>query len=190
MVDDQSLKAWFVQEILPLEAALNRYIRRNGGRDADVADIRQDIYVRLYTAAREELPRMAKPFLFATARNYLINGAKRAQVVSIEYVAELEASASVDEITPERNAIAFEELRQLRAGMEQLPPRCREVVTLRKIEGLSTREAASRLDVGIDTIEQQMVHGMRALVDFMLGGSGKIRRPPAKKARSERGEKK
>jgi RNA polymerase sigma-70 factor (ECF subfamily) len=51
---------------------------------------------------------------------------------------------------------------------------------LRKIEGLSTRETSERLGVGIDTIEQQLVHGMRALVDFMLGGSGKIRRKAAK----------
>jgi hypothetical protein len=28
-----------------------------------------------------------------------------------------------------------------------------------------------------------MVHGMRALVDFMMGGPGKIRRPPARKRR-------
>jgi len=61
--------------------------------------------------------------------------------------------------------------------MDALPPRCREVVRLRKVEGLTTRETADRLGVGIDTIEQQLTLGMRALVDFMLGGSGKVRRP-------------
>ena len=64
----------------------------------------------------------------------------------------------------------------MQAGLDRLPPRCREVVRLRKIEGLSTRETAERLGVGIDTVEQQTVHGMRALVDFMLGGTGKIQR--------------
>ena len=54
---------------------------------------------------------------------------------------------------------------------------------LRKIEGLSTKEVAARLNIGVDAVEQQMVHGMRALVDFMMGGPGKIRRPPAKKRR-------
>ena len=28
-----------------------------------------------------------------------------------------------------------------------------------------------------DTVERQTTHGMRALADFMLGGSGRIRRP-------------
>jgi RNA polymerase sigma factor (sigma-70 family) len=178
MVDDEVVKEWFVQEILPLEPSLTRFIRRHCRKAADVADIRQDVYVRIYAAAREQLPRRAGPFMFTTARNHLINCAKRAQIVSIEYVADLEASSfAVDTVTPDRTLLAQDEFRRVRAGLDRLPPRCREVVLLRKIEGLSTREAAMRLHVGIDTVEQQMVHGMRALVDFMLGGSGRIRRP-------------
>lgn len=177
MIDDEVVKAWFVQEILPLEPTLTRFIRRHCRKEADVADLRQDVYVRIYTAAREQLPSQARPFMFTTARNHLINCAKRAQIVSIEYVSDLEASIfAIDTVTPDRTLSAQDEFRRVRAGLAQLPPRCREVVLLRKIEGLSTREVAMRLHVGIDTVEQQMVHGMRALVDFMLGGSGKIRR--------------
>jgi RNA polymerase sigma factor (sigma-70 family) len=183
MIDDEAVKAWFVQEILPLEAMLTRFIRLNWRHRADIADLRQDIYARICASAREQLPRQAKPFLFTTARNHLINCAKRAQVVSIEYFADLEASMfAVDTVTPERTLLAQDEFRRVRNGLEQLPPRCREVVLLRKIEGLSTREVATRLHVGIDTVEQQMVHGMRALVDFMLGGSGKIRRPQRRRS--------
>ena len=32
--------------------------------------------------------------------------------------------------------------------------------------------------VEFDGVEKQMVLGMRALPDFMLGGSGKVQRPP------------
>ncbi len=45
------------------------------------------------------------------------------------------------------------------AGLAGLPPKCREVVRLRKVEGLTTREAADRLGVGIDTIERQLAIG-------------------------------
>jgi RNA polymerase sigma-70 factor (ECF subfamily) len=187
MVDDEVVKEWFVQEILPLEPSLTRFIRRHCRQAADVADLRQDVYVRIYAAAREQLPRQARPFVFTTARNHLINCAKRAQIVSIEYVADLEASIfAIDTVTPDRTLSAQDEFRRVRTGLDQLPPRCREVVLLRKIEGLSTREVAMRLDVGINTVEQQMVHGMRALVDFMLGGSGKIRRPATAKRSLEK----
>ncbi len=182
MVDAATLKAWFFREIFPLEPALTRFIRRNWRNESDVADLRQDIYARVYSAAREQLPLQAKPFLFTTARNHLINTAKRAQIVSIEHVADLEASnVAIDTVTPDRHVAARDELRRVQEGLDRLPPRCREVVVLRKIEGLSTREVALRLNVGSDTVEQQMVHGMRALVDFMMGGSGKIRRPSAKR---------
>lgn len=177
MLDDAQVKAWFCKEILPLEPALTRFIRRNWRNPDDVADLRQEVYARICASAREQLPTQAKPFLFATARNHLINCAKRSQIVSIEYVADLETlPIGVDHLTPDRHVAARDQLRRATAGLERLPPRCREVVRLRKIEGLSTREAAERLGVGIDTIEKQLVHGMRALVDFMLGGRGRIRR--------------
>lgn len=177
MVDDGVVKDWFFREIYPLEPVLTRYLRRNWRDQAEVSDLRQEVYARVYAAARERLPHQPKQYLLMTARNHLINNAKRTQVVQIDYVADLETSAVVvDNDTPERQLTAREELRRIQAGLERLPPRCRQVVMLRKIEGLSTREAAERMHVGIDTIEQQMVHGMRALVDFMLGGTGKIRR--------------
>ena len=187
MIDDETLRRWFFREVFPLEPALTRYIRRNWRNGSDVADLRQEIYVRVYGAARERLPLQAKPFLFTTARNHLINQARSARVVSMEHVADLESSpVLVDAMTPDRHLTARDELRRVQAGLDRLPPRCREVVVLRKIEGLSTKAVAARLNIGVDTVEQQMVHGMRALVDFMSGGTGKIRRRPAKpRARAE-----
>lgn len=180
MVDAQRLDDWFLSEVLPLEPALTRFLRRNWRNPAEVADLRQDLYVRLYDAGRDGLPNQTKPFVFRAARNLLINRALRGQVVSIELVADLEAlNVVADTLTPERHVAAREELRRLRAGLEKLPPRCRQVVELRRIEGLSQREVAARLGVGEDTVEKQMVYGMRALIDFMLGGSGKVRRGAA-----------
>lgn len=187
MVDSSALKAWFFREVLPLEPALMRFLRRNWRNSAEIVDMRQDIYARIYDAAREELPLQTKAFLFATARNYLINRARRARVISIELVADLEAlSVAADMVTPDRHATAREELHRVQAGLDRLPPRCREVIVLRKIEGLSQREVAARMGIGEDTVERQMVQGMRALVDFMLGGTGRIRRSSAREHKVER----
>jgi RNA polymerase sigma factor (sigma-70 family) len=97
--------------------------------------------------------------------------------VSIDLVADLEAlNTPFDEPGAHRQLEAREELRRVQAGLDLLPPRCREVVVARRIEGLSQRETAQRLGIGEDTVERQMLNGMRALVDFMLGGSGKLKR--------------
>jgi RNA polymerase sigma-70 factor (ECF subfamily) len=186
LIDDPTLQAWFFREVFPLEAALTRFIRRNWRNESEVVDLRQEIYARIYASARQQLPLQAKAFLFTTARNHLINSATRARIVSFEHVTDLEAlPIAIDEMTPDRTLLAREALRRVQAGLDRLPPRCRQVVVLRRIEGLTTREVASRLGVSIDTVEQQMVHGMRALVDFMMGGSGKIRRGGARRPASK-----
>lgn len=180
MVDAQRLDDWFLSEVMPLEPALMRFLRRNWRNTSEIADLRQELYMKLYDAGRAGLPTQTRAFVFRAARNLLINRALREQVVSIELVADLEALDVADASAgPERQTAARQELRRLQVGLDRLPPRCREVVVLRRIEGLSQREVAGRLGVGEDTVEKQMVYGMRALIDFMLGGSGKIRRGPA-----------
>ena len=82
-----------------------------------------------------------------------------------------------DEVTPERHLGARDELRRLQQGLQKLPHKCRQIVELRKIYGLSQREVAGRLGIAEDTVERQTLLGMRALADFMLGGTGKIQRP-------------
>ena len=83
-----------------------------------------------------------KPFVFATARNLLIDRVRREQVVPIEAVADLDAlDIAIDAPGPDRNAMARDELRRLHAALDQLPPRCREVV-VKRIEGLTRREIA------------------------------------------------
>lgn len=176
-IDDRVLNEWFCQEVLPLERGLTRYILRNSRNNSDLSDLRQAIYERVLAGARRELPQNTKAFVFTVARNHLINFAKRAQIISFELVSDLETVESDPEIFDvERHLSARDELRRAHEGLDRLPPRCREVVRLRKVEGLSTKEVAERMGVGIHTVEKQMTDGMRALVDFMMGGSGKVRR--------------
>jgi RNA polymerase sigma-70 factor (ECF subfamily) len=178
MIDDAALNAWFCGQVLPLEPALTSFIRSNWRISDDVVELRQDIYERLLAGVRLELPTNTKAFVFAVARNHLINQAVRSRIVSFELVADLENDTeATDLFATERHLDARDQLRRARDGLESLPPRCREVVRLRKVEGLTTKEAAERLGVGVDTIERQLTMGMRALVDFMLGGSGKVVRP-------------
>ena len=188
MENEAALNAWFCREVLPLERPLTGFIRRNWRVADDVTDLRQDIYERALAGAREAIPINTRAYLFTVARNHLINQAKRGQVVSIELVADMSAlDTEFDRFGAERQLSAREELRRTQQGLDRLPPRCREVVWLRKVEGLSTRETAERLGVTVDTVEKQITQGMRALVDYMLGGSGKIRRPSdARRSRSER----
>jgi RNA polymerase sigma-70 factor (ECF subfamily) len=170
------LQEWFCNEVLPLEPALTAFIRRNWRELDDVIDIRQEIYERVLVGAQAALPHHTSGYVYTVARNHLANRARRAKIVSFDVMADLDAELPGRAFEPEPALIARDELRQALRGLDQLPPRCREVVQLRKIEGLSTREVAERMGIGIDTVEKQLTLGIRALTDFMLGGSGKVQR--------------
>ncbi|MBN8553518.1 MAG: RNA polymerase sigma factor [Caulobacterales bacterium] len=189
MIDDRQLQIWFNREIFPLEGALTRYIRRHWRNESDVGDLRQEIYVRIYSSAKRQLPAHARAFLFTTARNHLINVARSARVVSLDIVADLEASfPGLTSADLDRQLSARDELRRVQLGLERLSPRCRQVMVLRRVEGLSTREVAERLGISAKTVENQLVHGMRALTDFMMGGEGRIRRSEHRRARAVEGK--
>jgi len=175
LVEDDVLNAWFVREVLPLERALTDYVRRNWRVAEDVPELRQDIYEQALIGARRELPSNTRAYVYTLARNHLINRAKRARIVSFEIVADLDSeSFDLDMFETERALTARDELRHAKAGIDKLPPRCREVIRLRKLDGLSTQEAAAALGVSTETIRQQLKYGMKALIDHMVGGRDKI----------------
>lgn len=175
MVDDEELNAWFVREVLPLERALTAYIRHNWRVPEDVFELRQDIYENSLTGARRALPTNTRGYVYTVARNHLINTAKRARIVPIETIADLDAvDRDIDVFATERVLTARDELRRAQEGIDKLPPKCREIVILQKVEGLTDREAAETLGVSVETVRRQIKLGMKALIDHMLGGSGRI----------------
>ncbi|PHV06615.1 RNA polymerase subunit sigma-70 [Janthinobacterium sp. BJB412] len=173
----KDLDDWFVAEVLPLEGMLTQYLRRNWRNHSELADLRQEVYVRVYEAAGRARPLRAAPFVMATARHLLIDRARRQQLVEIDSVADL-PELGMDELSPERHAAGRAELDQLWQALAALPPRCREVVRLRKMEGLSQREVAAKMGIKEDTVEKQIAKGMRALVDAMLLADGATRASP------------
>ena len=172
------VNAWFIREVLPLEAALMQFLRRCVRSESDAADLRQDIYVRVYQAALLQIPQPVRPFLFTTARNLVVDRVRREQVVSIEAVADLEGlDIEIDEPGPERNVIARQELRRLQLALDRLPPRCRQAIILRKIEGLPRREIASRMGISEPTVAEYLAAGAYALAEWLHSEQGAGRKP-------------
>ena len=167
------VKAWFVREVLPLEAMLVQFLRKASRNASDVEDLRQEVYTRLYETAKKEIPGATRPLLFRIARHLLIDRARREQVVSIEAVENLEnLNLAIDEPGPDRTVIAREELRRMQAALDQLPRRFRTAVVMRKVQGLTTREIALRLGIAEKTVEKHLTEGVRALANILYREAG------------------
>jgi len=167
----EPLEAWFVREILSQEAALTRYIKRIWPRPEDVPDICHDAYLRVFEAARVARPRAPRSFLFTTARHLMVDRARRSRIVSMELIEDLDAlNVLVDEVSPERRLSARQQLQHLSAAFNGLPTKCREVVWLQRVEGLSQQEIGSRLGIAVGTVQKHALKGIRQLADFFHGG--------------------
>ena len=167
-----ALDQWFIKEILPHEAALLRYLSRVWPNSAEVPDLRQDIYVRLYESARSTLPTSPKAFLFTTARNLMTDRIRHSRVVYIDSTPNLETlNVLVDEISPERRLSARQELRTLARAFDSLSEKCRNVIWLRRVEGLSQRQTAEQLGLHEGAVESQLARGVRTLALAVFGSA-------------------
>ena len=162
-------KQWFVQDVLPLEPMLMHFLHQNWRNKSDLEDIRQEVYALVLAAAETAIPERPKAFVLATARNLLINRVHRERVVTIDSVADLDALGAVADIPgPDRTVIARDSLRRLYAALEDLPPRCREAIVLRRIEGLSRKDIATRMGISEKTVAAHITTGIAVLADLFF----------------------
>ena len=145
---------WIADHILPWEAEVRRWLGRYTRtlRADDIDDLIQEAYARLWSADFTRI-RDGRTFLYSVVRNILQDQLRRARVVQIECVAEIDA-LDIDEAPgPERWVSAHQQYEQLLRVLEKLTPQRLVVYQLRKFEGLSLREIALRLGIAEKTVE-------------------------------------
>lgn len=164
---DPELARWFTEEVQPHEAALRAWLHSRFPTLADADDLVQEAYARLLRTRETGSIACARAFLFVTARNLALNQLRHLRHERPEGLAELDASGVLDESTAVPESVArAEDLQLLIHAIQSLPDRCRQIITLRKIYGLSQKEVAQRLDVSEHTVEAQGVIGLRKCIEY------------------------
>jgi RNA polymerase sigma-70 factor (ECF subfamily) len=171
-----AVSAWFIREILPLEAKLVRYLQHHWRNASDIPDLRQEVYARVFEAAQERIPDNPKHFLLVCARNLLINLVRREQVVPMETFADLDLlGITSDAPEPDSMVMKRDDIRRLKTALEQLPPRTREAIALAYFEQLSPTEIAKRMGVTQPTASRFIAKGTLALANILYGATAKGR---------------
>jgi RNA polymerase sigma-70 factor (ECF subfamily) len=131
--------------------------------DADTAqDLAQDAYLRMLPALAAKRVDQPKAFLYTTARRLAFDELKRRRKFPLQPAdsAALQSAASSDPGVV-RTVIARQELARVQTAIAELPPGCRAVLILCKIEMLSHAEVADRLGIAISTVEKQHARALR-----------------------------
>ena len=154
---------WFNDHVLPHEPMLRAWLRSRFPRGVELDDLVQEAFTRVLRArANGAAMHSPKAFLFATARNLALDVLRHRHVsgqdtlVPFESLDVLDGSDGIPE-TVDRH----EKLERLTLAIQSLPERCREVMTLRKVYGLSQKDIAARLGISECTVSAQLTIGVR-----------------------------
>ena len=158
---------WFAEEVLPHEPALRGWLRSRFPTLNDADDLVQESYVRLLRARETGSIVCANAFLFVAARNLALYRLRHLRHERPEGLAELDASGVLDNSAAIPESVArAEDLQLLIHAIQSLPDRCRQIMTLRKIYGLSQKEVAQKLDISEHTVEAQGAIGLRKCIEY------------------------
>ena len=175
----------YIENELALKRFLRRFIKSREGID----DLAQEAFLRAFAAESGHSIVSPKAFLFKVARNLALNEIARKASVTIEPLGDFEgqsvledsSQAAVDDAVDGR-----ERIRVLARAIAALPPQCAKVFILRKMQGLSQKEIAARLNISVRTVENHVALGlvrckayMRAhgCVPDQAGGVSRISEP-------------
>nr|WP_313416797.1 RNA polymerase sigma factor [Brevundimonas diminuta] len=155
---------WVGQNILPHEADVRAWIRRSRFEGLEADDIVQEAYARMSRACEPERIDSPRAYFFAVARNVALEHLRRRRRSPLVPVEDFEALFIVDDSPgPERVAEGRERLRRVVDLMEALPEKVREVLVMRRVEGLSQKAVAQKLGVPESTIEKRTARGLKIL---------------------------
>lgn len=159
---------WFTEEVQPHAAELRGWLRGKFPALTDPDNVVQESLARVWKAQEEGPVQSPKALLFTTARHLALDELRRRQIVTFEPVAEIaELPVFEDAPTAADRAARNQELEILTQAIQSLPDRCRQVLTLRKIYGLSQKDIAAQLGIAEHTVEAQVANGMRKCAAFL-----------------------
>lgn len=165
--DKSTQQEWFKEYIEPHERILRGWLVADYGGEHDVEDVIQETYTKILETYKKRPILSPKAYLFSSARHIIISRFRKEKPHKKVYLEDIEAMGILnDDSIVSHQIMRSEELELLKDAIRALPQRCRQIITLRKIHGLSQKEVASKLGITVNTVETQTAIAMRKLSAF------------------------
>lgn len=138
-------------------------------------DIIQDVFIQLHRQADSlEIRQSIRSYLFRAVHNRCLDQLKH-DMVHKRYVNQALAELRIEELSwydpssGNESLLMKGEEGNIWQAIEQLPPKCREIVKMRYQDGLKTREISDAMGISSRTVETQLYKALKLL-------KGKVRK--------------
>jgi RNA polymerase sigma factor (sigma-70 family) len=127
-------------------------------------DLTQELFLKIFALERSGEIANAKAFVFRMAANLVIDHQRRTTRQGVLLAQAESYLRGQDEVpTPEREAMAQEELRDLAAAVERLSPATRRIFKRNRFGGRTQREIAAELGISQTAVEKHIRKALAAL---------------------------
>jgi RNA polymerase sigma-70 factor (ECF subfamily) len=151
---DSVFRTWY-----PAMVRVAAALVRDGDAAEEVAqDVMHELWLRRTTLHEDQ---SIRAYLLRSVRNRSLNHLRHLRVRR-DSEADVEALYGSPEI-PDQPIVARELASAAQAAFDELPPRCREVFELSRVQGLKYAEIATALGISQKTVEAQMGKALRIL---------------------------
>lgn len=151
---DALFRAWYP----PLVQFAERLLREREGAEEVVQDVMLELWKR-----RETLVITGSPqgYLYQSTRNRALNRLRHLRVENRDD--EFDADTLPSRGASDGEAAASEVEVALEKAVNSLPPRCRQVFELNRVQGLKYAEVAEALGISVKAVEAHMARALRTL---------------------------
>ncbi|SDE14323.1 RNA polymerase sigma-70 factor, ECF subfamily [Mucilaginibacter pineti] len=132
----------------------NRFVNDLSVAEEIVADVFTDLWERGHETT---FSTSVRSYLFKMVQNRSLNYLKHQKIENL-YVSYLEKNNLFDEVrsTVESGYEEKELVQQIKAAIDTLPEKCREIFVLSRFSDLKYREIAAQLNISPKTVERQV----------------------------------
>ena len=161
-----------MQLYLSKRADLVRFFTARTASPSEAEDIVQEIYLKIANSVVDEIENRAA-YLYRLGTNVMLDRvrARRRSVVRDDahyqtFRSDVRGADAAEAPDPDAAIDARRRLTRVMAAVEGLPPQCRRVFLMHKIEGLSHAEVAAALGVSRSAVEKHMIAALKRLAVY------------------------
>jgi len=141
---------------------LRRFLIGRVRNVADVADITQEVYLRMLRIPNVESLRSPEAYLFTVARHAVQQHTLRqtATPPSVELTEMLDLPSATPDIDPVLATYAAQCIEQLQGAVEELSPKVRATFLLHRRDGLSFEDIGTRLGLSRPMVKKNLMKAL------------------------------